>query len=65
MAAAVLCVPLCWAQDSAVPAAEEPEEEVVSEGIPDYIVPRDENRKAGEVPAMFRDDAMPSGSPLC
>ena len=58
MAAAVLCAPLCWAQEPAAPAAEDPEEEVVSEGIPDYIVPRDENRKAGEVPAMFRDDAM-------
>ena len=66
---AAACAPLFGAQQAPAsapapapapaPAVQEMEEEEVSEGIPDYIIPqKDEGRKAGEVPAMFRDDAM-------
>lgn len=69
--AAAACAPLFGAPAKPAPApapvqqapaaneGEQLDEEEVSEGIPDYIGPqRDEDRKAGEVPAMFRDDAM-------
>lgn len=58
--AAAACAPLALAKGPApAPAPADDIEEVVSEGVPDYITaPRDENRKAGEVPALFRDDAM-------
>lgn len=69
--AAAACAPLFGAQAKPAPApapvqqapaaneGEQLDEEEVSEGIPDYIIPqKDEDRKAGEVPAMFRDDAM-------
>ncbi len=53
-AAALLCLTPLAAQE--FPA--EGEEEVVMDGAPEFEIPADEERRPGEVPAMFRDDAM-------
>ncbi len=54
-AAALLCLTPLAAQE--VPAGEEGEE-IVMDGMPEFELPADEERRPGEVPAMFRDDAM-------
>ncbi len=54
-AAALLCLTPLAAQE--LPLAEG-EEEAVAEGMPEFDIPADEERRPGEVPAMFRDDAM-------
>ncbi len=53
-AAALLCLCPLAAQE----AADTPDEEVVVDGMPDFEEPAAPERKPGEVPAMFRDDAM-------
>ncbi len=53
-AAALLCLTPLAAQEQ--PVGEE--EELVADGMPDFAIPADEERRPGEVPAMFRDDAM-------
>ncbi len=52
--AALLCLCPLAAQE----AADTPDEEVVVDGMPDFEEPAAAERKPGEVPAMFRDDAM-------
>ncbi len=54
-AAALLCLSPLAAQE---PLAEEESEEIVVDGAPEFEIPADEDRRPGEVPAMFRDDAM-------
>ncbi len=54
-AAALLCLVPLAAQEQADEAAEE---EIVVDGTPDFEQPSAPERRPGEVPAMFRDDAM-------
>ncbi len=54
-AAALFCLSPLAAQE--LPAGAEGEE-VVMDGMPEFDAPADEDRRPGEVPAMFRDDAM-------
>lgn len=54
-AAAVLCLPFAEAQE-AVPGDDSLA--MAEDGTPEYDVPEPAPRKHGEVPAMFRDDAM-------
>ncbi len=54
-AAALLCLSPLAAQE--LPAEAEGEETVM-DGMPEFEIPADEERRPGEVPAMFRDDAM-------
>ncbi len=54
-AAALLCLSPLAAQE--LPATDEGEE-IVADGMPEFDIPADEERRPGEVPAMFRDDAM-------
>ncbi len=54
-AAALFCLNPLAAQEQ---SAGEGEEEVVVDGMPDFAEQAEEERKPGEVPAMFRDDAM-------
>ncbi len=54
-AAALLCLTPLAAQEAPVGAEEE---EIVMDGAPEFEIPADEERRPGEVPAMFRDDAM-------
>ncbi len=53
--AALLCLTPLAAQEQ---PAEGEAEEVVTDGMPEFEIPADEERRPGEVPAMFRDDAM-------
>ncbi len=54
-AAALFCFAPLAAQE---PLVSEDVEEVVADGAPEFDIPADEERRPGEVPAMFRDDAM-------
>lgn len=56
LATATLGLPLLHAQE--VPEFSEDAVDTAFDGIPEYITQADEDRKPGEVPAMFRDDAM-------
>ncbi len=54
-AAALLCLTPLTAQEA---VAGDEGVEAVMDGMPEFDVPADEERRPGEVPAMFRDDAM-------
>ncbi len=54
-ATALLCLTPLAAQES---VAIDGGEDVVMDGMPEFEEPATEERKPGEVPAMFRDDAM-------
>ncbi len=54
-AAGLLCLSPLAAQE---PAPVDNAEEAVADGMPEFGIPADEERRPGEVPAMFRDDAM-------
>ena len=53
---AALGLPLLYAQE--LPEFSEEAVDTAFDGIPEYLPQADENRRPGEVPAMFRDDAM-------
>ncbi len=54
-AAALFCLTPLLAQEA--PEGDNAEE-LVMDGMPEFEIPADEERRPGEVPAMFRDDAM-------
>ncbi|MBE6415725.1 MAG: hypothetical protein E7032_04235 [Akkermansiaceae bacterium] len=56
LATATLGLPMLHAQE--VPEFSEDAVDTAFDGIPEYITREDETRRPGEVPAMFRDDAM-------
>lgn len=56
LATATLGLPMLHAQE--VPEFSEDAVDTAFDGIPEYITREDEDRRPGEVPAMFRDDAM-------
>lgn len=56
LATATLGLPMLHAQE--VPEFSEDAVDTAFDGIPEYITREDEARRPGEVPAMFRDDAM-------
>lgn len=56
LASAALGLPMLYAQE--VPEFSEDAVDTAFDGIPDYIAEADSARRPGEVPAMFRDDAM-------
>lgn len=60
LVAAIMSSPLLCAQTefTADDAAYDESEEITSCGLPDFMMGREEVRREGEVPAMFRDDAM-------
>ena len=53
---ALLCIPALRAQE--LPEFNEDAVDTAYDGIPEYILQDDANRRHGEVPAMFRDDAL-------
>ncbi len=56
LATTILGLPLLYAQE--LPEFSEEAVDTAFDGIPEYMPKADENRHPGEVPAMFRDDAM-------
>ena len=56
LATASLGLSVLYAQE--LPEFSEDAVDTAFDGIPEYMPKADENRRPGEVPAMFRDDAM-------
>lgn len=56
IAGALLCIPALRAQE--LPEFSEDAVDTAYDGIPEYILQDDADRRHGEVPAMFRDDEL-------
>ena len=56
LASIALGLPALHAQE--VPEFSEDAIDAALDGVPEYVIQEDSNRRPGEVPAMFRDDAM-------
>lgn len=56
IAGALLCIPALRAQE--LPEFNEDAVDTAYDGIPEYILQDDADRRHGEVPAMFRDDEL-------